>query len=97
MRATDGCRILACGILRGQVGVEWIVTVPDDLAPFNSQNKFRAHLNRSTQRNRSTKYPLHRPMFFWLANFLFKIENIRSPLVVLGMDDNFDGEINDVM
>ena len=24
---------------------------------------------RSTQRNRSTKYPLHRPMFFWLANF----------------------------
>ena len=24
---------------------------------------------RSTQRNRSTKYPLHRPMFIWLANF----------------------------
>ena len=24
---------------------------------------------RSTQRNRSTKYPLHRSMFFWLANF----------------------------
>ena len=27
-------------------------------------------LCRSTQRNRSTKYPLHRSMFFWLFNWL---------------------------